>query len=583
MGLRLRHRSRAAWFAARRLGPLSRSAGGWLGLARVALSHVGPGGGIEQFGIWCHDRLALLERQDVDLYRQWRERVEPGLPGAPAPAASEGVTVVLGTRRLEAVAETLKSLDIPANSACRLLLVVPPSELEPASSLVSSMKLTLLAGSQESDPEQLVLSALAGVESDYVLTLLPGASLAPNALVEIERAAVESGADLVYSDEDCVRDGTRQGPIFKPGASPDLLDAQDYVGPVCLFRTGRRLQQAGNGATCLYQIVRDHLHGKAVVERVPRILVHWSSGRDFRLDPRQAPEPSRPTSQGDAGNSSDPSSLVASIIVPTRDRADLLQECISSLYAHAQDCDFEVLVLDNGSREPETLRWLAEAPGPWPGLRVLSADYPFNWSQLGNQGAAAARGRVCVFLNNDVRAISQDWLSTLVRKALRDTTGAVGPLLLYPDDTIQHAGIVLGLGGLAGHVYLGCPASESGGFAFVAPQVPRNVLALTGACLAVRKDKFARLGGFDEELRICGDVDLCLRLHAAGYYNLFEPRARLYHRESATRRREPLGASESEAVWELFERELGAEDPFYNPNLNLRSRFPTFLQPFRMA
>ena len=583
MRLRVRHRSRAAWFAVRRLGPLSRSAGGWIALARIALAHLGKSGGIEQFGIWCHDRLALLDRRDLALYRQWQQEVEPGLPRTSHPAAPSGVTVVLGARQLRDASETLKSLDTQANSACRLLLVVPPSEWEHASSLVSSMKLTLLAGSEENDPEQLILSALAGVESEYVLTLLPGAILAPNALVEFEREAIESRADLVYSDEDCIRDGVRCQPMFKPGASPDLLDAQDYVGPVCLFRTGARLQEAGNVATRLYQLVREHLRGNAVVRRVPQILVHWSGERAVQLSPRQSADRAQTTSRDRAGLSSDSAGIVASIIVPTRDRSDLLQDCISSIYAHEYGFEFEVLVLDNGSREPETLRWLSRAADARPGLRVLPADYPFNWSKLNNQGTAAARGRVCVFLNNDVRAISQDWLATLVRNALRDPIGAVGPLLLYPDDTIQHAGIVLGLGGVAGHVYMGCPASESGGFAFVAPQLPRNVLALTGACLAVDKNKLLQQGGFDERLRICGDIDLCVRLHAAGYYNLFEPRARLYHRESATRARESLPTAESDAVRELFERELGGEDPFYNPNLNLRSRFPTFLQPFRLG
>ena len=154
---------------------------------------------------------------------------------------------------------------------------------------------------------------------------------------------------------------------------------------------------------------------------------------------------------------------------------------------------------------------------------------------------------------------------------------------MYPDDTIQHAGIVLGIGGLADHVYLGCPASEQEHFAFVGPLLPRNVLAVTGACLAVERRKLSDLGGFDEEFRTCGDVDLCLRLHATGYYNLYQPEARLYHRESATRGRAPLTPLERDRLLERIRTEIGGEDPFYNPNLNLRSRFPTFLQPFRLG
>jgi GT2 family glycosyltransferase len=151
---------------------------------------------------------------------------------------------------------------------------------------------------------------------------------------------------------------------------------------------------------------------------------------------------------------------------------------------------------------------------------------------------------------------------------------------LYPDGTIQHAGIVVGMGGLADHVYAGCPTSGRDGFAFVEPGIPRNVLALTGACLAVERRKLSEVGGFDEDFRVCGDVELCLRLHAAGYYNLYQANSRLTHHESATRGRRSITPMEKDALLAVFRTEIGGEDPFYNPNLDLRCRFPTFLEPF---
>ena len=231
--------------------------------------------------------------------------------------------------------------------------------------MVASMKAKVVTGPQATDEERLTLLALRGVETTYVLTMLPGAVLAPSALLELHRAAIDAGADLVYSDEDHVRDGVRCDPLFKPGASPDLMRASNYVGPVYLLRLGSAWLDDCPDGSSLYRIVLEHLRGDAVVRRVPRVLVHWHGRRDLELSRRQLGDVAEQTS-GNPRLASEHASVIASIIVPTRDRLDLLQQCVSSIYAHQYGFPFEVLVLDNRSEEPETLRWLASAPGEWP-------------------------------------------------------------------------------------------------------------------------------------------------------------------------------------------------------------------------
>ena len=579
---KVRYRRRTLWFVVRRLGKLVRFVG-LRRLVQIGMAHLLQGRGIKQLLIWCRDQLAFSERGNRDLYRYWVDFVEPTLPAVVSNGGDLGrVTVALGACRIEDASETLTSIERQTHPDFRLLISVPPSEFDRASSLVTSTNMQVLAGPQTTSEEDLMLFALRTAETEYGLSLLPGATLAPDALLELHRAAIDSGADLIYPDEDSVRGGIRYDPIFKPSASPDLLRGRDYVGPVCLFRLGSRLLDAHVTESSVYRLVLEHLYADTVVRRVPRMLVHWRDGRESRLSPAQVLDVADLTTPGSRHLASEPARVVASIIIPTRDRLDLLRDCISRIYASSRNLEFEVLILNNRSEEPETLRWLASAAKKWPGLEVHDADYEFNWSKLNNQGVDAAQGEVFVFLNNDVQAISEDWLETLLEDALRDEIGAVGPLLLYPDGTIQHAGIVVGIGGLADHVYAGCPTSGNDGFAFVEPLLPRNVLAVTGACMAVERRKLLEVGGFDERFGICGDIELCFRLHAAGYYNLYQPNSRLYHYESATRGRNPITPMEKDELLAEFCTLIGEEDPFYNPNLDLRCRFPTFLEPFHL-
>jgi GT2 family glycosyltransferase len=261
-----------------------------------------------------------------------------------------------------------------------------------------------------------------------------------------------------------------------------------------------------------------------------------------------------------------------SVILPTRDRLDLLRPCVEGLFA-TNSGDFEVIILDNDSARPETLAWFEEALGRWDRLRVLAAPGPFNWSRLNNIGVAAADGDVFVFLNNDTLPRSDEWLARLADVAMRPDAGAVGALLLYGNGRIQHAGVVIGYGGCSDHVYRGAPL-DSDEHMFVSPHLPRNVAAVTGACMAISRRTLQAIGPFDEAYPVAGnDVEICVRAMVKGYLNIYLPDVVLVHLESQTRgRRDP--AADVERL-EAFLAENCPEDPYYNPNLWMSSLYPS--------
>jgi O-antigen biosynthesis protein len=227
----------------------------------------------------------------------------------------------------------------------------------------------------------------------------------------------------------------------------------------------------------------------------------------------------------------------ASIVVPTRDRLDLLRPCLESVARSARE-PHEVWIVDNDSREPETLRYLESSPA-----RVTRAPGAFHFAAMNNQAARRATGDVLVFLNNDTVAEQQGWLGELVALALEPTVGAVGASLVFPDRTVQHAGILVHPGARVDHVFSGtAPDAVDHPWAL---RAPHEVSAVTAACLAIRRDLFLRFGGFDESLRVAfNDVDLCFRLRARGYSVLWTPHARLVHHECATRDPTPPLADE---------------------------------------
>jgi GT2 family glycosyltransferase len=263
-----------------------------------------------------------------------------------------------------------------------------------------------------------------------------------------------------------------------------------------------------------------------------------------------------------------------SIVVPTRDKAELVEACVRSIVARSTWPNVEVLIVDNQSAEAATFAAFDRLRALDPRVRVLPAPIPFNWSRVNNLAARESAGEVLVFLNNDTEVITPDWIERLAEVALLPDVAAVGPLLLYPDGTVQHAGVVVGMGGWADHVFKGrAPVHHPS--PFVSAVTTRNVLAVTGACLAIERAKFERLGGFDEEFEICGsDVELGLRAHRGGLQNVYLAMVRLVHHESKTRGPQVPENDFVQSARKYAPYREGA-DPFYSPHLDRMATTPT--------
>jgi GT2 family glycosyltransferase len=252
-----------------------------------------------------------------------------------------------------------------------------------------------------------------------------------------------------------------------------------------------------------------------------------------------------------------------SIVIPFRDQPRYLRTCLDSVQATSGE-DLEFVLVDNGSCEPETMTLLARV-GALPAVKIIADSGPFNWARLSNAGARLASGKVLLFLNNDIEAFRQGWISTLVAHLLREDIGVVGARLLYPDRRVQHCGIVVGLNGAAGHPLVGLPESDSGYLGMA--RLRRECSAVTGACLATRREVFDQLGGFDESLGFdLNDVDFCLRSGAAGYRVLYAPEAELIHHESPSRG--TAGATGDIVRFvDRWAEYISSGDPHLNPHL----------------
>jgi glycosyltransferase involved in cell wall biosynthesis len=431
--------------------------------------------------------------------------------------------------------------------------------------------------------------ALQMARGELVALLDHDDELAPEALFEVaKRVGEEPDVDLVYSDEDKIDDrGRLVDPFFKPDWCPDLLMGMNYVSHLGVYR--RSLVEEVGGFRRGFEGSQDWDLVLRVSERarriahIPRVLYHWRksagsaaasaeakpyallSGQkalEEALARRGRPGHVRPIGPvGFRVRYAIAGSPLVSVIIPTRDRVDLLRTCVSSILQKSTWRSFEIVVVDNESTDPAMLRYLAELPAPH---RAVPYRKPFNWSAVNNFAAREARGEYLLFLNNDTEVIEPGWMEAMLEHAQRPEVGAVGAKLLYPNRTLQHAGVVLGLGGCAGHAYKYFPGS-TGGYMSMA-RVARNYSAVTGACMMVRRTVFEEAGGFDEKLRVAfNDVDFCLRLREKRYLVVYTPHAALFHPESASRK--ALHHEEDHAL--LLERwgPLLEADPYYSPNL----------------
>lgn len=440
-------------------------------------------------------------------------------------------------------------------------------------------------------------NAALGVAAGAYLAVIEGSPVfAPHALLAFgDAVASNPGAPMVYPDSDRIDGlGLRHSPSFRPDWNPDLFLARDFVGNGALFDIGRMRAAGGfrdrHAPALAADLALRCLDGfddpGAMPVHIPMVLLHWpevgvqdaaacADARRHALRERLGGRVKDVEPVGDGACLRWPLPAPTprvSIVVPTRDRAGLLRLCVEGILSLTTYPDYEVLVVDNGSTEPAALQYLA-ALQDRPRVRVLRYTEPFNYAAINNFAVAQAGGDVIALVNNDVEVISPAWLEEMVSQALRPGVGAVGAMLYYPDDTIQHAGVVVGLGGVAGHVYSRQPRGSAGeeGRARLA----QSMSAVTAACLVVARAAWDEVGGLDEGLAVAfNDIDFCLRLRQAGYRNLWTPHAELYHHESASR-----GSEDTEEKLRRFHSEVAFmvsrwgrvldDDPAYNPNLSL--------------
>lgn len=440
-------------------------------------------------------------------------------------------------------------------------------------------------------------TALNMADGKYVVFLDHDDTLSPDALYRVVRAFADNPkAKIVYSDSDLIsEDGVPQSPYPKPDWNYELMLAQNYITHLCAYRLdtvnelgGFRPEYDGSQDYDLSLRVIDHSEGDIV--HIPYILYHWrmaegsmaadATSKPYAIDAARravldhiqrtgqsamvSPHPLIPMYQRvQFGIPADNVPRV-SIIIPTKNNLKLLQECILSLWQKTSYSNKEIIIVDNGSTDKETVKFLREVNGK-DGVRVIRYPHPFNYSAINNFAVTQATGDVLCLLNDDTRAISESWLSEMVSNAIRDGIGAVGAKLLFPNGTIQHAGVTW-IDGVANHIYRNLPVNHPGisGQALLL----RESMAVTAACLVVRKSIYEEVGGLDESFNVAyNDVDFCFRLREAGYRNLICPDALLFHFESQTRgyedtpekmRRHDGELSKLRALWPI-------DDPFCNP------------------
>lgn len=426
--------------------------------------------------------------------------------------------------------------------------------------------------------------------------------LAPNALYEIAKAVNEHpDAEVIYTDEDKVTTDLKEHfqPHLKPDFNLDLLRSNNYI---CHFFVASRdlIKRVGgfrpefNGAQDYDLILRCTEQAKQIVH-IPKILYHWRVHKASTAD-----NPASKMYAFDAGKRAIEEHLVrcrtkgtvqhtkdlgfyrvkyevcgeplVSIIIPNKDQSEALKKCLDSIREKTSYRNYEIIIVENNSEEPETFAFYKKIAGEK--IKIVTWEGEFNYSAINNFGVRHARGDYLLLLNNDVEIINGDWLTEMLSHCQRKEVGIVGAKLDYPDNTIQHAGIIIGIGGVAGSVFVGLPRAFSGYLHKASIQL--DLSAVTAACMLVKRSVFEQVGGLEEKLKVAfNDVDFCLRVREKGYLVVYDPYAELYHYESKTR-----GAEDTKEKIRRFQTEieymrshwiglLKKGDPYYNCNLSL--------------
>ena len=450
-------------------------------------------------------------------------------------------------------------------------------------------------------------AALDLATGDYVGLLDHDDELTRDALLEMARQIIQKRPDLLYSDEDKLdEEGRHIDPHFKPDFSPDYLLSNNYVchfsvlkreliGSIGGFRTGF------DGAQDFDLILRATEAAQSVVH-VPQVLYHWRrvpgstavtsaakpessiAGRRALVDAMKRRAEDSTIEPGPFPNTfrvrrnvlGEP---LVSILIPFRDKPALLMSCVNSILERTDYRNFEIIGIDNGSVDAQVKVARETLEKRDSRVRFLDFDAPFNYSAINNFAASQSSGEHLLMLNNDTEVISAEWLRAMLEHSQRPEVGVVGAQLLYPDRSLQHAGVIIGLGGVAGHSHLMLPTGHPGYFS--RPRLIQNLSAVTFACAMTRREVFEQLGGLnDRELTVAfNDIDYCLRAREAGYLVVYTPYASLFHRESKTRGLDvspEKRARFSAEIDYMQSRHSGVfkhGDPYYNPHLSLLENF----------
>lgn len=446
--------------------------------------------------------------------------------------------------------------------------------------------------------------ALSLATGEYIGLLDNDDELSKDALYEsVKRINLYPDADMIYSDEDKIDTrGNRLEPFFKPDYSPDFLLSNNYICHFSVFRKsiidgigGFRIGYEGSQDYDLTLRFIERTHPEKI-HHIPKILYHWrkvegsaaavANAKDYAFTAGRKALSDYLERNGIAGKVVDgnflgayrvipdlKSSPAVSIIIPFKDRSEILKRCVDSIIEKTTYKTYELVLINNGSKEAETSEYLKELKST-PVCRILDFDYPFNFSAINNFAVSKTDNEHLIFLNNDTEVISPDWIESMIDFAQRKDVGAVGALLYYPDNTIQHGGVTVGVGGVASHAHKHFRREDYGYFGRL--KNIHNVSAVTAACLMTKKTVFEEVGGFDERFsHAFNDVDFCLKIRKKGYLIVYTPYAELYHHESLSRGLEDTPEKQKRFVNEiiLFQESWGTElkkgDPYYNPNLTL--------------
>lgn len=445
--------------------------------------------------------------------------------------------------------------------------------------------------------------AVALAAGEYLMLCDHDDTLEPDALYEIVKAINDTGADVLYTDEDKVSmDGRHYfDPNFKPDFNLFRLRENNYICHIFVVKksltdeTGL-LRSEFDGAQDFDFILRCCEKAQKITH-IPKVLYHWRCHMDST-----AADPSSKAYAYEAGRKAVrehyqrlgidakvemterpgwyrshvkvQGNPLISVIIPNKDHTDDLELCLFSMTRKSTYRNYEILIVENNSEKEETFEYYRKLPNRYPKARVLTWEKEFNYSAINNFAAKEAKGEYLLFLNNDVEILTPDWMEEMLQNCQQENVAAVGAKLYYPDDTIQHAGVVLGLGGIAGHIM--CRASKEDPGYFGRMISVQEISAVTAACMMVKKSDFDAVGGLDETFQVAfNDIDLCMKFRAAGKKIIFTPYAELYHYESKSRGLEDTPEKqfrfdkEVKRFQEKWAQQLEMEDPYYSPNLSV--------------